>query len=98
MKNANLMKAIVSSCAFLVIADCAVAQDWPQARGANRGGKAAGFTAPKSSPKELAEKWNLPAGRADATPALPGDTLYVFARQYKDAVTRCPEAATTKAL
>ena len=96
--NANLMKAIVSSCAFLVIADCAVAQDWPQWRGANRDGKAAGFTAPKTWPKELAKKWNIPVGKADATPALVGDRLYVFTRQDTDEVTLCLEAATGKEL
>ena len=96
--NANLMKAIVSSCALLVVADSAVAQDWPQWRGANRDGKAAGFTAPKSWPKELAKKWNIPVGKADATPALVGDRLYVFARQDTDEVTLCLEAATGKEL
>jgi len=98
MKNANLMKAIVSSCALMILASCAIAQDWPQWRGANRDGKAAGFTAPKSWPKELAKKWNIPVGRADATPALVGDRLYVFARQDTDEVTLCLEAATGKEL
>src|SRR5216684_1294014 len=67
--NANLMKAIISSCAFLVVADCAVAQDW-----------------------------NIPVGKADATPALVGDRLYVFTRQDTDEVTLCLEAATGKEL
>jgi outer membrane protein assembly factor BamB len=98
MKNTNFNRTIVSSCVFMILASCAVAQDWPQWRGANRDGKAAGFTAPKAWPKELAKKWNIPVGRADATPALVGDKLYVFARQDTDEVTLCLEAATGKEL
>ena len=98
MKNTNLKNTVVFSCVFMILASCAVAQDWSQWRGANRDGKAAGFTAPKSWPKELAKKWNIPVGRADATPALVGDKLYVFARQDTDEVTLCLEAATGKEL
>jgi outer membrane protein assembly factor BamB len=96
MKNTNFNRTIVSSCVFMILASCAVAQDWPQWRGANRDGKAAGFTAPKAWPKELAKKWNIPVGKADATPALVGDKLYVFTRQDTDEVTLCLEAATGK--
>jgi len=47
MKNANFKRTMVSSCMFMILASGALAQDWPQWRGANRDGKAAGFTAPK---------------------------------------------------
>ncbi len=46
------------------------AGDWPQWRGANRDGKATGFNAPKTWPKELAKKWKATVGQADTTPAL----------------------------
>ena len=75
-----------------------VAADWPQWRGANRDGKAAGFNAPATWPKELTQKWKVTVGQGDATPALVGDKLYVFARQEGNEVTRCLEAGTGKEL
>jgi outer membrane protein assembly factor BamB len=73
-------------------------QDWPQWRGANRDGKSAGLTAPKSWPKELTQKWKVTVGEGDATPALAGDKLYVFSREEGNEVTRCLDAATGKEL
>jgi len=77
---------------------CALAQDWPQWRGANRDARASGFTAPKTWPKELTQKWKVTAGLGDATPALVGNKLYVFARLNTDEVIRCLDAATGKEL
>jgi outer membrane protein assembly factor BamB len=81
---------------ILVLATCAFAQDWPQWRGANRDGKATGFTAPQKWPTALTQKWKVTVGSGDATPALVGDKLYVFARQGDDEVTRCLNAADGK--
>jgi outer membrane protein assembly factor BamB len=81
---------------ILVLATCAFAQDWPQWRGANRDGKATGFTAPQKWPTALTQKWKVTVGSGDATPALAGDKLYVFARQGDDEVTRCLNAADGK--
>ncbi len=72
----------------------AVAQDWPQWRGDNRDAKVSGFSAPKTWPKELTQKWKTAVGKGDASPALVGDRLYVFARQDTDEVTRCLKADT----
>src|SRR6266850_306930 len=88
---------IVGSVAVL-IATCALAQDWPQWRGANRDAKAADFKAPKTWPKELTQKWKITVGEGVATPALVGDRLYVFARQDGNEITRCIEASTGKEL
>ena len=85
---------VVAGCAALFLAGGAQAQDWPQWRGASRDGKAAGFTAPKTWPKELPEKWKTTVGEGVATPALVGDKLYVFARQDGNEITRCLDAAT----
>jgi outer membrane protein assembly factor BamB len=82
----------------LFSAGFALAQDWPQWRGANRDAKASGFTAPKTWPKELTKKWKTAVGSGDATPALVGDMLYVFARQEGNEVTRCLNAATGEEL
>ena len=51
--------------------------DWPQWRGPNRDGKATGFKAPATWPKELKQEWKIPVGNGVATPALVGDRLYV---------------------
>ncbi|MCX6902349.1 MAG: PQQ-like beta-propeller repeat protein [Verrucomicrobia bacterium] len=72
------------------------AGDWPQWRGADRDAKVAGFTAPKTWPKELTQKWKITVGEGVSTPALVGDKLYVFSRQEGNEVTRCLEAATGK--
>jgi len=98
MKNANRMLAVVSGTALVMSASCALAQDWPQWRGANRDAKATGFKAPLTWPKELAQKWKITVGEGVATPSLVGDKLYVFARQDGSEVTRCLDAATGKEL
>src|ERR1051325_2613263 len=80
----------------LMMGVTAIAQDWPQWRGANRDARANGFNAPKNWPKELAKKWTVPVGEGVATPALVADKLYVFTRQEGNEVTRCLDAATGK--
>lgn len=77
----------------LIGASFAFAQDWPQWRGPNRDGKAAGFTAPQTWPKSLVQKWKQTVGAGDASPALVGDRLYVFAREGDNEVTRCLKVA-----
>jgi len=70
--------------------------DWPQWRGPNRDAKVTGFTAPKTWPKVLTKKWKVTVGNADATPALVGDKLYVFAREGGAELLRCLDAGTGK--
>ena len=94
MRNKRTITAVAGVLA--VSASCALAQDWPQWRGANRDGKASGFTAPKDWPKELTQKWKVTVGLGDATPALVGNKLYVFAREGGDEVIRCLDAANGK--
>ncbi len=79
-------------------ASCVFGQDWPQWRGPNRDGKVAGFTAPQTWPERLVQKWKATVGLGDATPALVGDKLYVFARQGGDEVTLCLDAGSGKQL
>jgi outer membrane protein assembly factor BamB len=82
---------LVLSIAFSV-STTAVALDWPQWRGPNRDGKAAGFTAPATWPQELSQKWKVQVGDGVSTPALVGDRLYVFSREEGNEVTRCLDA------
>ncbi len=96
MKDANRRMVAIAGCVVVMIASCAVAQDWPQWRGPNRDGKVSGFTAPKKWPKELTQKWKVTVGSGDATPALVGDKLYVFTRQGADEVTLCLNAGNGK--
>ena len=98
MKDLNRSLTLVSTCVLITLAPGALAQDWPQWRGANRDGKAAGFTAPATWPKELTQKWKVTVGKGDASPALVGDKLYVFARQEGDEITLCLDAKTGKEL
>jgi len=96
MENTNRWKVVMVGCVILMIAGGAFAQDWPQWRGPNRDGKASGFTAPQTWPKELTQKWKATVGTGDATPALVGDKLYVFTRQGEEEVTLCLNASDGK--
>jgi len=98
MRNANRSVGAIVVGLILTSVTCAFAQDWPQWRGTNRDGKVAGFTAPQNWPKELTQKWKVTVGTGDATPALVGDKLYVFARQGEDEITLCLDAASGKEL
>ena len=91
-----LMAGVI--CVAMAGAGGAGAQDWPQWRGSNRDAKAAAFTEPKTWPKELTRKWKVTVGQGDATPALTGDKVFVFARQEGNEVVRCLEAASGKEL
>jgi len=96
MRSASLTTGVIAVCAALLGVGAARAQDWPQWRGPNRDGKATGFTAPKTWPKELMEKWKVKVGEGVATPALVGDKLYVFSRESGSEVIRCLDAGTGK--
>lgn len=98
MKPTNLLMTFSLGATLLSLAALASAQDWPQWRGANRDGKAAGFEAPKTWPSELKQGWKVPVGAGDASPALVGDRVYVFSRDAGNEVTRCLDAATGKEL
>src|SRR5260370_31972028 len=94
MKKANRILSAVSGCALAATTSYALAQDWPQWRGAHRDAKAAGFTAPKTWPKELTQKWKVTVGEGVATPSLVGDKLYVFSRQEGGEIIRSLDTAT----
>ena len=96
MRNTNRSIVVIASCVIVLIASCALAQDWPQWRGPNRDGKAGGFAAPQKWPTELTQKWKVTVGSGDATPALVGEKLYVFARQGAEEVTLCLNAGDGK--
>ncbi len=91
-------KIVLTGCIILFGGVQLFAQDWPQWRGANRDGKASGFTAPQTWPKELTQKWKTVVGLGDATPALVGNRIYIFTRQGDNEVTLCLSAEDGKEL
>ena len=93
-------RSIVAAASWLILfsAGSMVAQDWPQWRGPQRDGKVSGFVAPEKWPTALTQKWKATVGSGDATPALVGDKLYVFARQGAEEITLCLNAADGKEL
>ena len=98
MRTARPTTGVIVVCVLLLGVSRAWAQDWPQWRGPNRDGKATGFEAPTTWPKELTQKWKVTVGDGAATPALVGDRLYVFTRQGGNEVVRCLAAADGKEL
>jgi len=96
MERTNRSRVVMAGCVILVLAGGVLAQDWPQWRGPQRDGKATGFIAPAQWPTELTQKWTATVGQGDATPALVGDKLYVFARQGGEEVTLCLNAGDGK--
>ena len=97
MKTQRTGHRTMALAAGLVLAAATLAaQDWPQWLGPNRDGKAAGFKAPATWPKELVQKWKVTLGPGDATPALANGKLYVFARDEGGEITVCLDADTGK--
>jgi outer membrane protein assembly factor BamB len=98
MRDFRLVQCASSVLVLSIGASCLWAQDWPQWRGPNRDGKAAGFSPPAVWPPQLTQKWKVPVGIGDSTPALVGNRLYTFGRQDAEEAVRCLEANTGKTL
>ncbi len=97
MKAKNFLPVVIISCTCAALLS-AHAQDWPQWRGPNRDGKASGFNAPKTWPKELSQKWKVTVGKGDASPAVAGGKVYAFTRQDADELLVCLDATSGKEL
>ena len=96
MRTVNRSIGMIVMSVVLLCADLALAEDWPQWRGANRDGSVKEFEAPEAWPTVLTQKWKVKVGSGDATPALVGQKLYVFTRQGGDEVTLCLNAVDGK--
>src|SRR4051794_17258637 len=96
MKFSSRTAAMMLGCAVAASGLRALAEDWPQWRGANRDAKVTDFKPPESWPKELKQKWKTAVGEGVATPALVGDRIYVFTREGSSEVLRCIDAETGK--
>lgn len=98
MKYSTSLWLVLAGCGGLGFVAPVHAQDWPQWRGPNRDGRAVGFTAPASWPKELKTAWKVAVGEGVANPSLVGHRVYVMARQEGKEIMRCLDAATGKEL
>ncbi|MET0621552.1 MAG: PQQ-binding-like beta-propeller repeat protein [Pyrinomonadaceae bacterium] len=72
------------------------AVEWPQWRGPNRDGLAAGVAPPGAWPKELKASWRVTVGVGHASPVVSGGVVYQFARQGEDEVLLALDVATGK--
>lgn len=83
---------------FIFIALAARAQDWPQWRGATRDGVVTGFTAPKTWPEQMKQKWKVPVGIGHSSPLVVGKRIYQHARQGENEVVAAYDLDTGKQL
>jgi outer membrane protein assembly factor BamB len=72
--------------------------EWPQWRGPNRDGLAAGVAAPSAWPKELKPLWKVTVGVGHSSPLVSGGVIYQFARQGEEEVLLALDATTGKEL
>jgi outer membrane protein assembly factor BamB len=79
-------------------ANAVAVAEWPQWRGPNRDGLAAGVAAPSVWPKELKPLWKVTVGVGHASPVVSGGVVYQHARQGEEEVLLALDAATGKEL
>jgi outer membrane protein assembly factor BamB len=89
MKNLKVFFVMILATQMLSSVTRIFCQDWPQWRGTDRNGVVSGFAAPEIWPGGFTLKWKVNVGTGDATPALVGGKLYVFARQSENEVVLC---------
>jgi outer membrane protein assembly factor BamB len=97
MKKINLIISVTAT--FIIFSSAnSFSQDWPQWRGINRDGKAAGFKVPAAWPADLKLVWKVNVGFSDATPVLAGNEIYLNTRQGDQEVVLCLDATSGKEL
>jgi outer membrane protein assembly factor BamB len=97
MKKINLIISVTAT--FIIFSSAnSFSQDWPQWRGINRDGKAAGFKVPAAWPADLKLVWKVNVGFSDATPVLAGNKIYLNTRQGDQEVVLCLDATSGKEL
>ena len=88
--TANLFAFILAGCGAVNAAD------WPQWRGPNRDGHAAGSLLISGLPKELKPVWKLPIGPGFSAPIVSGGKVIYLDDQEGQEVAHCLLAATGK--
>lgn len=72
--------------------------EWPQWRGPNRDGLAAGVALPGAWPKELKPRWRVTVGVGHSSPVVSNGVVYQFARQGEEEVLVALDVSTGKEL
>src|SRR5262245_7081970 len=70
--------------------------DWPQWRGPNRDGSAPSFTAPKTWPESMTQRWKVEVGLGYSTPVVVGNRVYAFTRRDDNEYLTALDAASGK--
>ena len=96
MRNQNPLEVGASFVALAILANCALAQEWPQWRGPNRDGVVASFTSPKVWPDKLKTVWKVQAGIGHSSPVVVGRRVYLHSRQEESEVASCFDLDTGK--
>jgi outer membrane protein assembly factor BamB len=73
-------------------------QDWPRWRGANGDGVVTGFTAPKTWPDQLKQRWKITAGVGHSSPLVVGASVYLHSRQGENEVVAAYDLNTGKTI
>jgi outer membrane protein assembly factor BamB len=88
------MRLVIAVAAIVSGLTAGGVQDYPQWRGPQRDGSAAGFVAPASWPRALTRRWKVDVGEGYATPLVAGDRVYAFTRVGGQETLIALEAAT----
>lgn len=89
-------KGWIGTAMLLAAATAGAAADWSQWRGAERDGRATGFTAPAAWPKEPKRAWKVPVGLGHSSPVVLAERVFVFTREGDDEVLAAHELKTGK--
>ena len=84
--------------AALTFSFSAQADDWPQWRGPQRDGVAAGSELPAELPAALHGLWRVHVGLGQSSPIVVGDRVFILARQGEEEVVLALAASTGKEL
>jgi outer membrane protein assembly factor BamB len=98
MFDRTLLKFALSLALFIAFVQNALAQDWPQWRGANRDGVITGFVAPKTWPDQLKQRWKVTVGIGHSSPLVAGNRVYLHSRHGENEVVAAYDLSNGKTL
>jgi outer membrane protein assembly factor BamB len=99
MINARSSFAALSAILILLALQTTVAAgEWPQWRGADRDGRAPGFTPPARWPDALTLEWAVEVGEGYSSPVAAGNRIFILARQGEEEILRALDAATGRTI
>ncbi len=96
MRNPIAIMTTLALCAAGAATGQEAATDYPQWRGRFRDGSASGFTAPRSWPDQLTQRWKVAVGEGYAAPILVNNRVFMLARRDGNEVVTALDAGTGK--